>query len=538
METEIQKQPQKNIILVLLIVNIVVFCLFLIPNTAGCDDFDMVRIFEPDEGIPISVLYHMLGGGENAKDTLLRFLSYDYYHYGFPYFGYSAILLLVLKWSGQYTSAAVIFPVLRQLVSVLPMLLAITGLTYFWTGFKKWLPTFLLYFSLLTVPAVVGNMLWWHPDGLQFLFVVLVMVSLKLDDWKFKRFFLLAGLLCGFSIGIKLQGLFFFLTIPTYLLVGVLQKNIKWPQAIIKAILFVVLMLVGLWVSNPLLIFGGMRATYWDTLQKQAQNSQLGYGIFYPKGFGILIQLVRDYYGGVWLYVLAFLGCVLGLFSRNKRLSNLILLTWFLPQFVYLLTSVALKYQYLLGAFIPLLVACMNWLEPEELFPSFCAKISAKSRKFSHKVIRWAVIILLVLFSLLNILTDVQLVSKNITRRDTSEAIQFYEGIPESIFDRFSAEEKIYIDYRVYFPKQQSWQIFWSYEMLDYSYVREQSPDYMILMTQRMHDYTNQNNMENAIDPVQMENSAAFYTDALNNEVQGYQLIFEHPFAKIFEKIE
>lgn len=537
MEIPVDKQKRKSIILVMVAINIIVFCMFLIPNTSGSKNIDMVRIFEPDEGEPISIVYSMISGGSTIKQALLKFLLYDYYHYGFPYFGYSAFLVLVAKLFGQQYNTQVIFPLLRQFVSVLPMLLAITGLTYFWTEFKRWLPTMLLYFSLLTIPAIVGNMMWWHPDGIQLLFIILVMVFLKLDHWEYGKSFFLAAFFCGIAVGIKLQGLFFFMTIPLYLLVGVLQKDIKWKQLFLNGFIFVLVMVFGLWVSNPMLIYGGIRETYWQTLQKQSQNSQLGYAILYPKGMQIFLVLIKDYYGGVVFYGLALLGSISGLFTKKRRLENLILLAWIIPQSIYLVSSVALKYQYLLGAFISLVVCYMNWFEPL-VFSNRSIANNQKKRDLFSKGIYWSALIVLVVFAGLNIYTDKSLVGNIISREIESEAIQFYEGIPDFIFNEISSDEKIYMDYRVYFPQENNWQRFWSYEILDYDYINQTNPGYMVLSIQRMHDYTLPRNVENAIDPEQMARSSTFYQNALDNEIDGYELVYEQSFAKIFKKTE
>ena len=110
---------------ILILISVVVFILYCFPNATGSDNLAMVRIFEPDEAAVIPVLQNMVTPKGNLADSLKGFIFYEYYFYGFPFFGLSALLLLPFQWLGQINNTQLVMLVLRQMVSVLPMLIAL-----------------------------------------------------------------------------------------------------------------------------------------------------------------------------------------------------------------------------------------------------------------------------------------------------------------------------------------------------------------------------------------------------------------------------
>jgi len=63
-------------------------------------------------------------------------------------------------------------------------------------------------------------------------FVVLTLFLLDRDDGRFGLDFTLAAFSTGLAAGTKVIGLFFVLTIPTYLLVGIVSKKLTLQTAI------------------------------------------------------------------------------------------------------------------------------------------------------------------------------------------------------------------------------------------------------------------------------------------------------------------
>ncbi|MEJ2487830.1 MAG: glycosyltransferase 87 family protein, partial [Anaerolineales bacterium] len=202
------------------------FVLMGIPNFVASDDFGMIMVFDPDEAAPLPSVFDMIKPQETLVSAVKNFLTYQYYIYGFPYFAYSALVILPLKFFGSLSDQfPLIMLILRQATSVLPMVFSAYWLVNLQTKYRNlWVGIFLLVF-LLAVPAVVQNNFWWHPDGLTMLTVVAVIYFLNRDNFTYGSDFLWAAFACGISTGIKFTGIYFVLTIGVYLLWGFQRKH-------------------------------------------------------------------------------------------------------------------------------------------------------------------------------------------------------------------------------------------------------------------------------------------------------------------------
>ncbi len=202
-------KKQKIYFGILLLIGLLYFCVFIFPNLTGAKDASMLSVFEHDEFAQYPNVVHMLQPEDSLKATLHNFLVYLHCYYGYPFYFFSALSILPVKWSlgsdwTKHTQTIVFW--LRQLINVLPILLAAFILVREQLkSFSPWkaLLTFLL---MLTLPAVVRNNLWWHPDSLLTLFCVLTIFCLILDDGKFGKYFYLSGLTCALAIGTKFIG--------------------------------------------------------------------------------------------------------------------------------------------------------------------------------------------------------------------------------------------------------------------------------------------------------------------------------------------
>src|SRR5258708_37718872 len=167
-------QKKKVIFLILLLLGAGYFVLFWFPNSTGARDLTMTYIFNSDEPAQYPHMIRMLSGGETLSQTLYRFFAYQIYFYGFPYYLYSAVVVLIpLKLLVGLGSVSLNLLFLRQFDSVLPMIAAIMLLVYLQTRFESYLQSILLFLLLLSVPAVVRNDLWLHPESLVMLLIVL-----------------------------------------------------------------------------------------------------------------------------------------------------------------------------------------------------------------------------------------------------------------------------------------------------------------------------------------------------------------------------
>lgn len=128
---------QKRVVLILALISLGYFVVFCFPNAANSADPAMVQVFEPDEAMPLPYVLHMIAPYDSLKESLYNFAYYNYYFYGFPHFAWSALVLLPLRWAGQLDNTPLVMLVLRQFVSLAPMLAAIWLLVYLQTAFKK-----------------------------------------------------------------------------------------------------------------------------------------------------------------------------------------------------------------------------------------------------------------------------------------------------------------------------------------------------------------------------------------------------------------
>src|SRR5262249_30276102 len=156
--------------------------------------------------------------------------------------------------------------------------------------------------------------------------------SLVKDDLNFGVWFYVAAASCGLAAGVKIVGLFFFLSVATYLLLGLAQSRLTLGVAIKRGVLFVLVMAGAIIVSNPLLLLPSFARTFLIVLNRQAVNNA-NWGM--PRPHGVLpwyTEALRWGFGFWWIYALALLSCLLGIrYNEKKRLLNIIVLTWVTP---------------------------------------------------------------------------------------------------------------------------------------------------------------------------------------------------------------
>ena len=148
-------------------ISIIYFTIFIFPNNTGAKDQMMISLFEPDEFAQYPVVLKMRNPGETLSRTVFNFIAYDHYYYGSPFYFSSALLLLPIKLTENLRNTTQLnMLLLRQFISILPMLGALLLLTYTQTKFTSYAKPIALFIFLLSVSAVVENNLWWHVDSL------------------------------------------------------------------------------------------------------------------------------------------------------------------------------------------------------------------------------------------------------------------------------------------------------------------------------------------------------------------------------------
>ncbi len=518
---------QKKIFLILISMAVADFFLMIRPNAAASLNLAMVRMFEPDEAAQLTPLLNMLAPAGSTLQALKNFFLYKYYFYGFPFFSYSALTILPLKLAGALGNIPHVMLILRQAVSVLPMLVALLMLVYLQDGFRTY-RSVVLYAFLLSVPAVLANHFWWHVDSLVFLMIVLVIYFLVKDNLRFGKHFLMAAALTGCATATKLMGVYFFLTIASLLVMGFVTKKVPFKKLLTSALLFLGIMGLAYLVSNPFLASYWAREEYKLIFNKQMDMLSQGYGVVYEKGLAQAWPTMRQYYGE-WFFLLAALAAaVWGIFKGPNKLLHVIILTWLIPLSISVIGFTHFKYQYWLPAALPLF-SSLAILLPE--------KIEPKAFRFSARsLIQLVGVAIIALQFGLNIRADATAYAQRVQRADNNPAIAFYDEARKALADLPDAPRKVYFDYRLYVPETEGWTLETSYDLLSYNYVQEQSYDVLLLLQQRIADYLDPSAA--GIDAQQFANSQAFYADAQRGELQGYQLVFRNETGLVFVKDE
>jgi len=519
-------KSQKTTSFILILLGLVYFLLFIPPNSVGSKDIEMVQVFQPDEAVPLPYLLKMIQPSDSPKQALVNFFFYQYYFYGFLYFAYSAVWLLPLKWFSLMGNMTLIMVMLRQLVSLLPILLSVYLLVYLQTQFKGY-RAIILFVFLLSIPAVFLNNFWWHPDGLSTFFAILTIFLLERDNLSFGRNFYLASITCGICAGIKGVGFFFFLTILVYLIMGIINKKVSMQRIILSAVGFLACMAGSFLLANPTLVYAGAREIFIRDSMETAQRLSQGYTVVYAKGLQVsLPQLVEDY-SSVPFLIMTFFLCLWGMFRGTRRLLYTILLTWAIPITVMIFFLIHYKHQYWLPVSLPLF-STVTILFPE--------RISIQKVFKNKKFTTWPAIILigLLFFQFGNNLNkDTKVYSQALHREEKSPAIRFYNQVVK-VMSHLSQNRSYHIlqDVRMYVPPSENWYSEAVFDLLNYDLIREKNFHVLLILQQRICDYL-ESSVE-GLDPQSFSAVQDFYRDAKNGEIRRYKLVYEDSFGLIF----
>ncbi|MCC6148293.1 MAG: hypothetical protein IT308_12090, partial [Anaerolineaceae bacterium] len=422
-------KSQKRVLLLLVVLGSLYFILFIPPNLTGAKDANMLAVFEVDEYAQYPHVLQMLTPGETAYQTLRNFLIYLHYFYGYGFYFFSALALLPFKLifgAGWQTQTPIILLILRQVINIFPMLFSLLLWVWMQTRFRSWWLALGLFVLLLSVPVLVLNNLWWHPDSLVFFFITLTIFFLQRDDLRFGRNFLLAAATCGLATGVKHLGLFFALTIPVYLLWGAFSRRIRWRRAFGLGALFVAVMVLAVVVSNPLLLLPQERAEIIAVQKLQLQQTSVGILTANPEPFFAngYPEDIRIHYGEALFLLLAFASLLAGMLRTERRLLSTLILTWMIPLTVVILNFGTRRTHYFLPVMIPLFSTFAN------IFLPFSAPLAPSERfvRWLPKVLPGIYAVLLFGQFVLFLRTDVDIYRRGLFREAASASIQFYDG--------------------------------------------------------------------------------------------------------------
>jgi hypothetical protein len=531
---------QRKIFLLLCLLSLLILALYIVPNLQGAKNAEMISVFQPDEYAQYPYVLHMLNGG-TLWQSIHSFLVYGHYYYGYPFYFFSGLALLPVKWilgAGWTAATPIIMDVLREVINVLPMLIAIILLVWMVTKFRSYWKSLLLFGFLATLPMVTGNNQWWHPDSLLTLFCVLTLFFLQRDDLRFGKNFYFSAIACGMAISTKVLGVLFVTTYIVYLLYGIFSKRLNIGKALSKAGLFLLIMLATIVISTPQLIMPQERAELIAVFKGNLAENTQG---FWVKSGGVVTnwatfkEYIRLYYDG-WILLLAACGfAVLGLWQRKNRLISLWTSIWAVTYCAYFICIAAtMRPHYFLPALLPFFaLIAYEW----EDFPQFSAEKSIPHTYLNREFLLPAAgVLLIAVFFGINIVQVKNTLQQASGKEDQSASIQFFEKVDAETLSRLPTDHNftLYRDWRAYIAPQSNWNVVMDWSLFDYSRVEELKPTVIFLEQENIHFFTNKQNVANALDASDMQMKYRFYTDAANDNITGYRLIAEDDFGKAF----
>jgi len=368
---------QHQVFWILLTIALLYFIAFIPTNLQGANNSHEFSLHGGDEYVIYPVVVTMLTPQDTFSGTLYNLFIYEDYHYGYSFYLYSAFILLIPRLVfgtgfADHTDFVSIYGkgfadhtqlnllLLRQFVSILPMILAIWLLVYLVTKNKSIWRSGGMFLMLLLLPGVVKyNQQFWHPDALLLLFIVLTFFFLRKDNFHFRRNFFFAAATCGLAIATKLFGFFFFLAVAGYLVAGVIKKFLSFRKMLIIGSVFIVVMCVVILQASPFLLLSSARGVMFNTIQEKKGEIAYGYDEpdpekIYTTGLDSWMRFFELYYTERLFFYFLLSGLVLASLIGSEKYLSRLLLAWCLVVGIYLIYFVAVKSnQYMLPFMLP-----------------------------------------------------------------------------------------------------------------------------------------------------------------------------------------
>lgn len=366
---------QKQTFYLLLLLGFIYFLLFIPVNRLNTQSLEHFFYHSGDEGVIYPILMEMFVPEDNFSSQLYRLFIYEDYHYGYPFYVISALVVLpvrLLYGVGFAEQIHINMLLLRQLVSVLPMILSALILVYLLTRFKNRFYSITLFLFILSIPGIVKyNILFWHPDSLAILFVVLTLFFLERDQFQFGPNWVTAAITCGIASSIRLIGFFAGLAVAYVLIYALVNQKIAFKKLFWAALVFLFVMCAVILLTSPYLLMSSARERFAEILAEKQHEMKFGYDDpdpqnIYRTGWQVWLPFLEMHYGNRFLLAMIAFGLGFTSFVGNKQHINRLISLWVIPALGYLIYFVAVKsYQYLLPPMVPFLAASLNlplWL--------------------------------------------------------------------------------------------------------------------------------------------------------------------------------
>ena len=538
-------RSQKTTFLILSLIGLLYFILFIFPNQTGARDATMLSVFQHDEFAQYPHVIRMLTTGDTPYQSLRNFLVYQHYYYGYPFYFFSALSILPVRLtlgSAWAEHTPVIVLVLRQAISVLPMIISALLLVWMQTGFRSRLRAIVLFLFMLTLPAVVTNNMWWHPDSLLVLFTVLTIFFLARDNFRFGKNFYFSAVSVGLAIGVKILGVLFALSYLVYLLYGLKKHSINLKQSILRSLFFLGVMIATIILSNPLLLLPIERAEIISVFMQNLHQNTVGFWVTGNTDISMFQQVAdifRYNYTSILILLVSMIGLVCGIIHTQTRTINLLILTWTIGYLGYfILFASTMRTHYLLPIALPLL-SSIAILLPERI--SFRWRLEPGALNIVLKnFVPHVLIIGLLVQIVFNIGSDKGSIQDVATREETSPSIRLYKEAEREILSQIQIDRKlrIYRDWRAYVAEKNEYHIEYNWELATYDYINEIHPDVLFIERENMVYFSDAAKIDKAIDPHRMREMFEFYSDAINGALEGFTLVNSTSFGSVFVKTE
>lgn len=533
---------QKNTLRILILIGILYFVLMLFPNLTGARTPEMLSVFEVDEYAQYSHVIDMLTPGSSFYQSLRNFFVYLHYFYGYPFYFWSALFLLPVRILGgaDWTShTRLIVCLLRQMISVLPMILSALILTSLGTKFKDRTLSILTFLFLLLLPAVVTNDFWWHPDSLALFFAVLTFFFLEKDAFRGGKYFYFAAAACGAATGTKYTGLYFCLAIPLYLVLAVLRRTLSAKKAAGRALLFLLIMAVFVVITNPLLLLPQERAEIIRVQKLQAQETGTGIFTVQHASFfdsGLIPDDIRRNYGGYLIVALTLAGMLALIFrgSRDARDEMLVLSAYLLVAALVPILSASRRLHYFLPVLLPFFAA----------LSAAYRNIRSAAVSRGMKKLLMGICLLSVMYQFgMNISRDVTLYQSQLRREADSASIALYQEIREQLLPALKMPEnrmlRIFRDWKVYYPETPGKTVVnMNWEMITLDQIEDWHPDLIILEKENIRMFSDPSILENAVNQDRMQAVQHFYALAASDAIPDFHAELENSFGTVYVKNE
>jgi hypothetical protein len=388
---------QRKVFVILALIGLVYFLAF-IPFNLLPDIFGRIFVLG-DERVIYPDVVRVLTPQANFSATVDAVFASWGWPYGYPYLPISASVLVVPRLIfgtqfGHHIKLNIFL--LRQFVSVLPMVLALMLAVYLLTRYRSVRASVGMFVFLMLIPGIVkNNYQFWHPDAIILLLILLTIYFLQKDDLRFGRYFYLAAVACGLTTAIKLWGLFFFLAIAGYLIAGLIQHKLTFKNMAISGVLFILAMLATIIITSPPLLSPYVAQLAINSWTGQQEKILLGPERIDPTGYyQTTLTNWLKYFGQHFMqgyfFFFAFFALGFGSFWGSKKVLNRFLLGWCLPATIFLAYFSAMKsFQYMLPVGIPLY--CGAFLFPNITDnPPFSKSLAFLSRPLTRKII-WGI---------------------------------------------------------------------------------------------------------------------------------------------------